>query len=291
MPEAKEKLKEFWTRGKQINPVKYKIVLKRQVKKILKREIKYISSFFPYSITGFHNLDMVYLQAVLLAGSFFGNNLEYILNSRSINLLSGLELLSIGTSFHNFKINGSNIIVEKSSTVEKEYTLDLLFGDIFYSRAVVYLLKYQDHEVFGKILVSMKKLHEGRLKLHVKMQEAIEEKIEPSLIDNDTGILIDASRLLYIAFEIGESISDRRKQDHMADKYYDIAEKIVLLKTYDELLEYVNAFPRKDSLDKILDHLNSKKNATGKELSDIITKSGSDPFKSNINTLLESLNF
>ena len=28
MPEAKERLKEFWTRGKQINPVKYKNVLK-----------------------------------------------------------------------------------------------------------------------------------------------------------------------------------------------------------------------------------------------------------------------
>ena len=205
-------------------------------------------------------------------------------------MISGLELLSIGTSFHNFKTTGSNITVKNFNTAEKEYTLDLLFGDIFYSRAVIYLLGYQDHDVFGKILVSMKKLHEGRLKLHVKMQEAIEGKIEPSLIDNDTGILIDVSRLLYIAFEIGESILDRRKQDHIADKYHDIAEKIVLLKVYNELLEYMRAFPRTDPIEKILDHLNSEKNATGKELSDIITKSDSSPYKSSIRTLTGNLN-
>ncbi len=288
MPEAKEKLKEFWTRGKQINPVKYKIVLKRQARKILKREIKYISSFFPYSITGSHNSSLVYLQAVLLADSFTGDSLGYILDSRLINLISGLELLSIGTSFHNFKTTGSNITEKNSSTAEKEYTIDLLFGDIFYSRAVIYLLKYQDYEVFGKILESMKRLHEGRLKLHMKMQEAIEEKIGPSLIDNDTNLLIDANRLLYTSFEIGDSILYGRYQDHWADKYSDISERIILLKTYNELLEYVRAFPGTDTLEKISDYLNSKKNAAGRELNNIISKSDSDLFKSNIRMLIDS---
>jgi len=288
---VKEKLKEFWIRGKQINPVNYKIVLKRQLRKILKREIKYISSFFPYSITGFHNPDLVYLQAVLLADSFSEDSLKYASDNRLINLISGLELLSIGISFHNFKTAGSNITVKNFSTAEKKYTLDLLFGDIFYSRAVIYLLKYQDHEVFGKILGSMKRLHESRLKLHMKIQDAIKGKIEPSLIDSNISILIDASRLLYISFEIGDSISDRREQDGRADKYREIAERIVLLKTYNELLEYMHAFPRIDSLDKISDYLNSKNNFICKELNSSISKPGPDKFKPGIDTLLESLNF
>lgn len=260
----KERLKEFWTRGKQINPVKYKNVLKRQAKKILKREIKYISSFFPYDMARFHNPDLVYLQGILFADSFYrdtsGDSKEQGLDSKLINLIIGLELLSIGTTFHNFKVSGSSITGKgTSSTGEKEYTLGLLFGDIFYSRAVIYLLRYQDHEIFDRILKSMKRVHEGRLKLHAKIQEAIEEKIEPSLIDNDTGILIDANRLLYVSFEIGDSFSDCRNKAGQADGYFDIVEKAVLFKTYSELFEYARAFPGISSVDRIMDHLNSKK--------------------------------
>ncbi len=259
----KERLKEFWIRGKQINPVKYKNVLKRQAKKILKREIKYISSFFPYDMARFHNPDLVYLQGILFADNFYrdisGDSKEQDPDNRLIDLIIGLELLSIGTTFHNFKVSGSSITGKNSSIGEKEYTLDLLFGDIFYSRAVIYLLRYQDHEIFDRILKSMKRVHEGRLKLHAKIQEAIEEKIGPSLIDNDTGILIDANRLLYISFEIGDSFSDCRNEAGHADEYFDIVEKAVLFKTYSELLEHVRAFPRTPSVDRIMDHLNSKK--------------------------------
>ncbi|MCD4669971.1 MAG: hypothetical protein K8S14_05955 [Actinomycetia bacterium] len=264
MREAKERLKEFWTRGKQINPVKYKNVLKRQAKKILKREIKYISSFFPYDIVRFHNPALIYLQGLLFAGNFYreisGDSREPILDRRLINLIIGLELLAVGTSFHNFKASGSSIAgKDTGGTGEKEYTLDLLFGDIFYSRAVIYLLRYQDHEIFDRILKSMKRVHESKLKLHAKMQEAIEEKIETSLIDSDAGILIDANRLLYVSFEIGNSLSDYKNKAGQADGYFDIAEKTVLFKTYSELLEYARAFSGTLSVNRIMDYLNSKK--------------------------------
>ena len=250
----------------------------------MKREIKYISSFFTYDILRFHNPELVYLQAVLLAGSFYGDDQGYDLDDKSINMMIGLELLSIGAAFHSFKTSISNKTVE-----EKEYTLDLLFGDIFYSRAVIYLLKYQDHGIFDKILKSMKRLHEGRLKLHMKMQEAIEEKIEPSLIGSDMGIMVDANRLLHISFEIGDSILEQRGQDRSFDDYQNIVEKTVLLKTYNELLEYINAFSKTPAIDKISDHLSSKKNFTGKELSDIISKSDSGAFRSNMDILLMGL--
>ncbi len=296
MPEAKERLKEFWIRGKQINLVKYKNVLKRQAKKILKREIKYISSFFPCDMARFHNPDLIYLQSILFADNFYReasrDSKEYVLDSRLINLIIGLELLSIGTTFHNFKVSGSSITGKGiSNTGEKEYTLDLLFGDVFYSRAVIYLLRYQGHEIFDRILESMKRVHEGRLKLHAKMQEAIEEKIETSLVDSDAGILIDANRLLHVSFEIGDSFSDCRNKAGQVKGYFDIAEKAVLFKTYSELLEYACAFPRTSSIDRISDHITAKRNYTGRELSNIIQESDSDTVKSNIDTLIKSLVF
>ncbi len=54
---------------------------------------------------------------------------------------------------------------------DKNYTVDLLFGDIFYSRAVIYLLKYGDHFIFESILDSLKSVHKNRLILHQKLSE------------------------------------------------------------------------------------------------------------------------
>lgn len=199
-------------------------------------------------------------------------------------------MLSIGISFHDFKVYGSNITgKDTSSSREKEYTLDLLFGDIFYSRAVIYLLRYQDYKIFNKILNSLKKLHEGRLKLHRIIKNVIEEKNNPSLINSDISILLDANRLLFVSFEIGDSFLKKRGQSNPIDEYTEITEKIILYKTYNELLEHMHALSAEPFIDRILDHLASKINFTGSELSDIISKSDSGIFKSSTNTLLESL--
>ena len=112
------------------------------------------------------------MQGILLTDPFSGRQVDTSLNNRLINLIAGLELLSIGTSFHIFKAGGSNISgVADAPKMEKDYTIDLLFGDIFYSRAVIYLLRFKDHKVFDKILEALKRLHENRLILHLKIQE------------------------------------------------------------------------------------------------------------------------
>ena len=66
----RERLKELWTEGKRINRASHRSALKRQTERLLKREIRYISSFFPYDIKRFHHEDLIYMQAVLLAYPF-----------------------------------------------------------------------------------------------------------------------------------------------------------------------------------------------------------------------------
>ncbi|MBN1299197.1 MAG: hypothetical protein JW997_05875 [Actinobacteria bacterium] len=62
---------------------------------------------------------------------------------------------------------------EISDRRERNYTLSLLFGDILYSRASVYILEYGDHELFNTILGSLKSVHKNKLLLHQKLVETI----------------------------------------------------------------------------------------------------------------------
>ncbi|MFC2159602.1 hypothetical protein ACFLQS_02665 [Actinomycetota bacterium] len=126
-----------------------------------------------------------------------------------MNLIVGLELLSIGTAFHDFKSNGSFLSPDnRPGKIEKEYTLDLLFGDIFYSRAVIYLLRFEDHDVFDRILNSLKELHESRLVLHRGISDMLQTGGDLPGFDDylDTESLIGANRLLDISLDISFEI-------------------------------------------------------------------------------------
>ncbi len=232
------RLKELWTEGKRINRVKYRSALKRQTERLLKREIRYISSFFPYDIKRFHQEDLIYMQAVLLADPFSGRKTGGDLASRLVNLITGLELLSIGTVFHDFNRYGSNMLAEEGACNERGYTLDLLFGDIFYSRAVIYLLRFRDHAVFDSILEAMKKTHESRLNLHLAMQKALSPGGDTGCINRDKKLLIDANSLLYASVVTGLKISGRSKMLKNR-KLLSIVEDLLAYKTYDDLLKYL----------------------------------------------------
>lgn len=244
MPGAKARLREFWIRGKRINQVKHRSVLKRQVERSLKREISYISSFFPYDIKRFHNPDLIFFQGLLLYGTPSRVETDSIFKTRVINLATGLELLSIGTTFHDFKITSSDhpgrIDIKAE---EKAYTLDLLFGDIFYSRAVIYLLKYRDHKTFERILEALKKLHESRLKLHIVVQDAIKGKKSSSSFSIDTRLIIDANKLFQVAIEIGSSLLDEERKDTLQEERKGITGQLIAYKTYSELLKYIESYP------------------------------------------------
>ena len=209
-----------------------------------------------------------------------------------MNLIVGLELLSIGTAFHDFQSSGSFLSPDDhSGKIEKEYTLDLLFGDIFYSRAVIYLLRFEDHDVFDLILASLKKLHESRLVLHRAVGDLLQAGGDPSSFDHyvDMGLLTGANRLCGISLDISFEIFGKKSGVEEKNKFSSLAEQIMVLKTYDELIKYTLSLKTGLSTEKISSHLTSKKNFTGRKLSDIISELDSGKLKSSIKALLDSL--
>jgi len=308
--EARVRPKEFWIKGKRINSARHKAAIKRQVEKTIKQEIKYVSSFFPYNIEKFHNRSLLYFQSIFLAEDLAENCFSkdekaatknggsaaakdpgrFGAGTKLINLIVGLELLSIGTAFHDFKASGSFLNPgDSSGEIEKEYTLDLLFGDIFYSRAVIFLLRYGDHDVFDRILAALKELHENRLKLHQKVRDMLEEDHEPSNYDRDTDSLVKANKLLGISFDIGFNMFCKNTGRKKKKEYSSLTGHIILLRTYDELLKYLKSLKGGPSTEKISAYLTSKKNFTAKQLSDIISELDSGKFNSSLKALLDSL--
>jgi hypothetical protein len=226
--------------GRKLNPAL------KQVGFILQQELKYLSGLYPYDLKKFFNPRLLH-YANIFAFLKDEQQLPKPFMERLINLVAGIELLSIGTNLHNFNIGdfiklaesinpgdtagngrsgdnaetvnegnrgnpdsignrGGKIFAEisKPKTVlktqkylfksEQKYTVDLLFGDIFYSRAVIYLLKYGDHYIFESILDSLKAVHKNRLILHQRLSE-VSNNIK-SLNSNDVDFEIGLKDLL-----------------------------------------------------------------------------------------------
>jgi hypothetical protein len=164
-----------------------------------------------------------------------------------------------------------------------------LFGDIFYSRAVIYLLRYRDHEVFEQILEALKDLHESRLELHIKVQEVLRGKNEPASIDSDKSMLIDANRLLYTAFEIGCSISGCQAHGKGTGCSLKAAEKVIMYKTYSELLKYSDNLSGPVSSSALRDYLDSRKRKMSKDVKETVSGSSGDSFLDSLHAIMESL--
>lgn len=310
MQEARVRLKESWIKGKRINSVKNKAAIKKQVEKTIKMEIKHISSFFPYNIEKFHNSSLPYFQSIFLMEDhrekLFNEDIKISgqedpgisdrdpdpgdTDRKVMNLIVGLELLSTGTVFHDFKASGvSKNSGEDSGEVEKEYILDLLFGDIFYSRAVIYLLRYGNHGVFDRILDSLKELHESRLKLHQKIGDLLKRGSDPSELDMDMDSMLKANKLLDISLDISFNMFRKNMGIQDKKKYSYLTMQIILLRTYDELIRYLKSLKGSFSTEEISSYLASKKNFTAKRLSDIISELDSGKFNSSLKALLDSL--
>jgi hypothetical protein len=308
----RQSLKEFWIKGKRINLIKNKAAIRKQVERTIRKEIKFISSFFPYSIEKFHNPSLLYFQSIFLMENYQDNNFNDKMYRPGLenfetrdngpgqrqsakkvkNLIVGLELLSIGTAFHDFKSNGSLLSPDNHPLKkEKEYTLDLLFGDIFYSRAVIYLLKFEDHGIFDRILNSLKGLHESRLVLHRGISDMLLDGGDLSKFDNyvDLKSLIGANRLLEISLDISFELFCEKSGKEEKIKFSDLAKQIMILKTYDDLLKYIHSIKTDLSTEKISTHLTSEKNFTDRKLSDIISELDSGKFKSSIKALFDGL--
>jgi hypothetical protein len=156
---------------------------------------------------------------------------------------------------------------------------------------VIYLLRFENHSVFDRILSSLKELHESRLVLHRGISDILQAGRDILSFENymDPKSLIGANRLLDVSLDISFEIFCEKSGRKEKNKFSDSAKQIMILKTYDELSKYIQSLKTDLSTEKISSHLTSKKNFTDRKLSDIISELDSGKFKSSIKALLDSL--
>jgi len=286
-------------------------VVKNKVKELVVEEIKHISNLFPYNIKKFFNPGLIYSQNVLTflnndypAASVFSADFLYKLT----NLLAGIELTAIGVNLHSFNTKDFMLLAGNrkfKQKIEKSYTLDLLFGDIFYSRAVVYFMEYGDFLIFTGILDSLKQAHKSKLLFHRQLVEAInmnvvemnggtafkkinqqiikkyENQVE-KLIDENIDLIIGINSLLKNSFIVGWALfADSQKVKFPAS----LINKFIMVKAYNDLKDFFNQLPEEASSLKKIKNISSQKNFIKGELNDIISNLKPDWLKANFKVL------
>ena len=286
-------------------------VVKNKVKELVAKEIKHISNLFPYNIKKFFNPGLIYSQNVLTflnndypAASVFSADFLYKLT----NLLAGIELTAIGVNLHSFNTKDFMLLAGNrkfKQKIEKSYTLDLLFGDIFYSRAVVYFMEYGDFLIFTGILDSLKQAHKSKLLFYRQLVEAInmnvvemnggtafkkinqqiikkyENQVE-KLIDENIDLIIGINSLLKTSFIVGWALfADSQKVKFPAS----LINKFIMVKAYNDLKDFFNQLPEEASSLKKIKNISSQKNFIKGELNDIISNLKPDWLKANFKVL------
>jgi len=241
----------------------------KNAREIIREEIKYLSGFYPYNIAEFVDPALLYASSMLV---FRNPSISYSREflKRVVSLAAGIELLATGTSLHNFNMEDLTGIQEINSLKsEKNYTVRLLFGDVFYSRAVIYILEYGDFSIFNSILESLKSAHKNRLSVYRKLVEIFSRgkngaddfkgalKNGAAIFKTDEyekkhslrlGQVLEENELLFAgtgsllktSFFIGWGIFSTGENQKLP---YDIINSFVLLKTLNDLSRFFLSFP------------------------------------------------
>lgn len=223
-------------------------------------------------------------------GGFGFKNNEGLARDENIerirNLLAGVELLSLGITFHRFCADGIKTFSSKASdeNEEKKYNIDLLFGDVFYSRAVPYLLRFKDHKVFERILKSLKNTHRNRLELHLELLKYIENGSKDiSRINKNKDLFLGINSLLESSFKVGQSIFDPENIAGDKKAASKIIEHIIILKFYNDLENYFCSIPQTSrpvqDMDFIHDKISFNKNRLNDNISELKSGELADNFR------------
>jgi len=288
-----------------LNPALYL----KNVKDIVQKEIKYLSNLYPYNLKRFIDTKLLHASSVL---TFItpGSELHYSFLDKLVNLMAGIEILAIGVNLHSFNIDDFSFLTDKigqdvnklnMTVIEKNYTIDLLFGDIFYSRAVIYILRYGDFYIFDSILNSLKSVHEGRLFLHHKLVETVsknnssfmrlnkirkhrndfKKRAEELIIENED-LISGMNSILKTSFFIGWGIfSNTDKQGFP----YSIINNFILLKTFNDLENFFANLPKNFIFLKNISYIKSKKQFLINELNKSIAGLELAPLRDNLKVL------
>ncbi|MBM3699599.1 MAG: hypothetical protein FJW68_01605 [Actinobacteria bacterium] len=255
----------------------------RHIKTIINKELDNLVKLYPYNTRNFYDSGMLHASSML---SFYDYNtsLDASFYSKFLNLMAGMELLALGIRTHSFNPDDFMLLVKdiksaktlNKKSIEKnagKYTLDLLFGDIFYSRASVYIMKYCDHELFNTILESLKSVHKNKLMLHQEMVEIIktarasnQDFMNNKIIDfinENEAIISGINDLLKTSFITGWGIFCSFDNINFP---YSIINDFILLKTYNDLEGFFEKLPAKFSYLKKAGFIQERKKAIKQNL-------------------------
>jgi hypothetical protein len=267
LKEAKANLKEYGIRGKNNSNLKNKRRIFEEVNKIIKEELGLLNGYNNYDLEKYFDRRLVYASSFLVffntedsglapatenpdedfyfnnySGTVKDENIIRVASSKLLNLVAGYELLGLGLNVHG---TAEDIIKNEPSAgyipgedIDRNYTLELLFGDIIYSRAVVYIIKYRDFNVFEDILRSLIALHCSRIDMHRKLSlpgSLSPDKILPGqAFDNIPGVK-NLNSLLKSSFLTGLGASNFQFERNGLTAILRIIENIVLLKTCSDI--------------------------------------------------------
>jgi len=254
----------------------------------LGEELNYIKGLFPYNLKPYKGLPLIYTHSLLAFSSSCLNPDEASLGWKVKNLAAGIEMLGMGCDFHLFDVNN---FAKKLQDKEDNYTLNLLFGDVFYSRAVNYLVRFEDSLVFEEVINSLKQIHESRLILHRQLLKVIDEPaLLGDIVDEKPGLLLGINSLFKNCFLIGWSIFPAKGLQtavNQLNHLYKIINHMTLLKSLQELNSFLLLISRKLSVDMDLGLVEDKKNFIKNQLSDIISQLNTDWLKIQLSDVLD----
>jgi hypothetical protein len=281
---VKARQKESGIKGKNNNNLENKRRIIEEVNKIISEELRFLNGYYDYDLAKFYNCELIYGSCFLaffnLSGAKkissaqtidFNNysdskkdkNTVRVDIWRILNLIAGFELLGIGINVHGTTENIiKNIYSDESTIIEdidKNYTLELLFGDIFYSRAVIYLINYNDFFVFEDILKSLTALHYSRLTMHqklIKFADEIPEGRFSGIFKENIFEIKTLNALLKSSFLIGLGASNFIMEENHSSVIFRVIENMVLLKTYGDMENHLKKIPENISNNGRYEYLN-----------------------------------
>ena len=295
----KARQKESGIKGKNSNNLENKNRIIAEVNKIISEELRFLNGYYDYDLKKFYKCELIYGSCFLVffnlreAKNIFSeeiidfNNYFGLKKDKNIvraniwkilNLIAGFELLGIGINAHGTSENIIKNIYSIESLlkedIDKNYTLELLFGDIFYSRAVNYLINYNDFFVFEDILKSLILLHYSRLNIHqklIKLADEIPEGRLSGMFSENIYEIKTLNALLKSSFLIGLGASNFKIEKNHTSLIFRVIENMVLLKTYCDMEDHLKNIPP-----------NNKNNGRDEYLSLVISKQESIKEKINL---------
>ncbi|MCE5329863.1 hypothetical protein LLG07_05990 [bacterium] len=290
-----------------------------EVNKIISEELLFLSRHYEYDLKQYYLPGLIYgsclltffnleeaknssLNETIPVNNYYKDkeeqNLVYMDTYRILNLITGFELLGIGINIHDTaeSVIIKDIYPEKKELIEdyeKNYTLKLLFGDIFYSRAVIYLINYNDFFVSEDILNSLLVLHNSRLIIHQIFTKIIAQNSEGKVYKKFMEAIPEIKNLnalLKSAFLTGFSASGFKPDFDGSDLSFRIIDNLVSFKTYSDIenhLKQICSEIKSDYKDMYLNFIFSKKIEITNKINRDIAIIKPQWLKNNFNSLIK----